>query len=89
MQIYSNLYGNKMILFFFPNMKLFFYPYIQDIFFMLELNEFIPLILLNIFLIKPHFFQKYYCKVISKRIFVILGPEEAEIFKDYFFFILA
>jgi len=34
---------------------------------------------------KTTFFQKYNCKDISKRIFVILGPEEAEIFKDYFF----
>jgi hypothetical protein len=28
---------------------------------------------------------KAYCEVISKRILIIFAPEEAEIFKDYFF----
>jgi hypothetical protein len=32
------------------------------------------------------FFKKIYCEVISKRIWIIFAPEEAEIFKDYLLF---
>ena len=38
-----------------------------------------------IYLIYNHIFQKRYCEVISKRILIIFAPEEAELFKDYFF----
>jgi hypothetical protein len=38
-----------------------------------------------IYLIYNHIFQKHYCEVISKRILIIFAPEEAELFKDYFF----
>jgi hypothetical protein len=35
---------------------------------------------------KPHFSIIFvYCEVISKRILIIVVPEEAEIFKDYLF----
>ena len=27
----------------------------------------------------------YYCEVVSKRIFIMFVPEEAEIFRDYLF----
>jgi len=39
MKTYSNLYGNNMVLFFFQYEIDFFYPYFQEIFFTLELNE--------------------------------------------------
>jgi hypothetical protein len=38
-----------------------------------------------IYFIKNHIFQIFYCEVISKRILIICAPEEAEIFKDYYF----
>jgi hypothetical protein len=38
MKTYSNLYGNNMALFFFQYEIDFFYPYFQEIFFILELN---------------------------------------------------
>jgi hypothetical protein len=34
---------------------------------------------------KITFFNFVYCEVISKRILINFAPEEAEIFKDYFF----
>jgi len=43
-----------------------------------------PLILRYIFHMKPHFSKKIIVKS-YKRILIIFGPEEAEIFKDYFF----
>jgi len=43
-----------------------------------------PLILRYIFHMKPHFSKKFIVKS-YKRILIIFGPEEAEIFKDYFF----
>ena len=42
-----------------------------------------PSILRYIFYIKPHFSIFFYCEVISKRIVIIVPPEEAEILKDY------
>ena len=51
----------------------------------MEHNYSPPSILRYIFHIKPHFFQKSYCEVISKQILIIFAPEEADIFKDYLF----
>jgi hypothetical protein len=49
MKTYSNLYGNNMVLFFFQYEIDFFYPYFQEIFFILELNR-----IFNIYKLQKH-----------------------------------